>query len=320
MSRPERSRPPLLVTGLPRSGTSWVGKMLEASGAVTYVNEPLNPNHPPGHSPGVLAVSPEHQFQYICPDNDQAWFPAFSKTIALRYNVIAEVKRNHSGYDLGRMVKYSAAFAAGRLRGKRALVDDPFALFSTRWFAERLGARALVLVRQPVALVGSWRRFGWAYHPELLLEQPLLIRDLVDEPERLRELSGSDDHVATIATLWRVAYSAVDKMRDVPGVEIRCYEDLVKNPLGLFEELYDTFELPWTPRVRGEIEAATTATGDTDRGFAWSLRGGLSRTAFRPMDSQQALTSHVGRITDEDAQRVRDITDDVAARYFPPTT
>jgi hypothetical protein len=320
MSRPERSRPPLLVTGLPRSGTSWVGKMLEASGAVTYVNEPLNPQHPPGHSPGVLAVSPDHQFQYICSDNDQAWFPAFSKTVALRYNVIAEVRRNHTPYDLARMMRYSSAFAAGRIRGRRALIDDPFATFSTRWFAERLGVRALVLVRQPVAFVGSWRRFGWRYDPQRLLEQPLLIRDLVDEPDHLRELSGSDDHVATIATLWRTAYSAVDKMRDVPGVQIRCYEDLVKNPLGLFEELYDSFELPWTPRARAEIEAATTATGDTDRGFAWTLRGGLSRTAYRPMDSQQALTSHVGRITDEDAQRVRDITGDVAERYFPRPT
>jgi hypothetical protein len=37
-----------------------VGKMLEASGALVYVNEPLNPQHPPGRSPGVLRadVSP----------------------------------------------------------------------------------------------------------------------------------------------------------------------------------------------------------------------------------------------------------------------
>ena len=42
-----KERSPILVTGLPRSGTSWVGKMLAASGELVYVNEPLNPQHPP---------------------------------------------------------------------------------------------------------------------------------------------------------------------------------------------------------------------------------------------------------------------------------
>jgi hypothetical protein len=308
---------PLLVTGLPRTGTSWAGKMLEASGAVSYVNEPLNPAHPPGHSPGVLRVSPDHQFQYICADNDATWFPAFARTVALRYNLAAELRRNHAGYDLARMVKYSTAFTVGRLRGRRAMIDDPFALFSTRWFVERLGARALVLVRDPVAVVGSYRRFGWTYRPEELRAQDLLVRDLEPRPNELLALAGSDDHVAKLAHLWRTAYRAVDQLRGCPGVEIRRYEDLVKEPLSGFEQLYDAFGLPWTGKARRKIEAATTSTGDAEGGFAWSLRGGLSRTAFRPMDSQQALTSHVGRLSESDAQRVREITADVAQLFYP---
>jgi hypothetical protein len=308
---------PLLVTGLPRSGTSWVGKMLEASGSVTYVNEPLNPSHPPGHSPGVLAVSPEHQFQYICADNDAVWAPAFRNTIALRYNLVAELRRNHGAYDLARMVKYASAFTIGRIRGRRAMIDDPFALFSTRWFVERLGARALVLVRDPVAVVGSYRRFGWTYHPEELRAQTLLVRNLHPHPASLLDLAGSDDHVAKLAHLWRVAYLAVDRMRGIPGVLIRRYEDLVNEPLEGFAQLYDEFDLPWTDRARRKIEAATTATGNAESGFAWSLRGGPSRTAFRPMDKEQALASQVGRISEPDAERVRAITADVAQLFYP---
>src|SRR5438874_1277699 len=47
---------PILVTGMPRSGTSWISKMLEAGGGLVHINEPLNPQHPPGLSPGVLGV------------------------------------------------------------------------------------------------------------------------------------------------------------------------------------------------------------------------------------------------------------------------
>jgi Sulfotransferase family len=290
--------------------------MLEASGAVTYVNEPLNPEHPPGHSPGVLARSPDHQFQYICADNEAEWLPAFQKTVALRYGVVAELRRNRAPYDLARMTKYATAFGAGRMRQRRAMIDDPFALFSTRWLVERLGARALVLVRDPVAVVGSYRRFGWTYRPEELAAQILLVRDLDPPPTELLALAGSDDHVAKLAHLWRVAYTAIDKIRDVDGVVIRRYEDLVREPLEGFRDLYDAFGLPWTDKAQQRIEAATTAAGGGERGFAWSLKGGLSRTAFRPMDSEQALTAHVGRLSEEDAQRVREITADVAARFY----
>ena len=87
---------PLLVTGMPRTATSWVGKMLEASGALVYVNEPLNPQHPPGRSPGVLRADVEHAFQYISEENERVWLPAFRDTVRLRFHPLAEVRRNHA--------------------------------------------------------------------------------------------------------------------------------------------------------------------------------------------------------------------------------
>ena len=61
---------PILVTGIPRSGTSWVGKMLDAGGEVVYINEPLSDHRPPGRSPGVLAAPVHHRFQYISEANE----------------------------------------------------------------------------------------------------------------------------------------------------------------------------------------------------------------------------------------------------------
>ena len=82
---------PLLVTGMPRTATSWVGKMLEASGALVYVNEPLNPQHPPGRSPGVLRADVSHAFQYISEENERVWLPAFRDTVRLRFHPLAEL-------------------------------------------------------------------------------------------------------------------------------------------------------------------------------------------------------------------------------------
>jgi hypothetical protein len=310
---------PLLVTGLPRSGTSWVGKMLEAGGQVVYVNEPLNPQHPPGRSPGVLNAEVTHRFQYICPDNDQLWARAFADTIQLRYHVVAELRRNHGPYDLARMAKYLATFTRGRLRGRRALIDDPYAVLSARWFAERLDADVVVLVREPVSLVGSWRRLGWKVDFQELLGQPLLRRDILGryEPE-MRDLIGSEDQLAQIALLWRMTYDSVHRVQDdVPGLRVIRYEDLSREPIEQFRLLYETFGLSWTPTIAERVAAATSGTGGTDRSYAWTLRYGLSRTAFRPMDSRAALRSYQERLTPAEISRVRELTSDVAGRLYP---
>src|SRR4029450_12045291 len=82
-------------------------------------------------------------------------------TVRLRFHPLAEVRRNHAPYDLLRAVKYTAGFTLGRLRGRRALLDDPYAVFAAPWLHRRVGCQVVVTVRDPVATVSSWRRLGW---------------------------------------------------------------------------------------------------------------------------------------------------------------
>lgn len=315
------SRGALLVTGLPRSGTSWVGKMLEASGEVVYVNEPMNPQHPPGHSPGVLDAPVTRQFQYISTDDDEQWRGAFEKTLALRYQLLPEIRQNRGAYDLARMAKYATSFTAGRLRGRRPMLDDPFAVFSTGWLAEEMGCQAIVLVRDPVSFVGSWRALGWAMHFHELLEQPLLVRDhLAGYVDRMRSLVGSPDWLARTCLLWEMAYDVVDRsFRPLPGVHLVSYEGLVRDPLGGFADLYRRFGLTWSAQAEGRVREATTEKAGAERGsHRWSLRGGLSRTAYRPMGSTTALSTYRTRLTPDEVARVRELTAPVAARVLPP--
>ncbi|GGT18520.1 sulfotransferase [Nonomuraea spiralis] len=292
---------PVLVTGLPRSGTSWAGKMLAAGGGLVYVNEPLNPQHPPGRCPGVLRAEVAHRFQYICDDNAAAWLPAFRDTVALRYHWLAELRANHSPYDLARLARYGTAFAYGRLTGRRALLDDPFAVFSAGWFARRLGCAVIALLRDPVSFAASWRRLGWTFDVRDLLDQPLLVRDHPGVLD-LRPLVGSPDVLARTAGLWRTARSV---LAATPGILVVSYESLARDPVTGFRRLYAHAGLPWTPSAERRIVRACTTPSGRSAAFAWS---GLSRTAFRPMDSRQALTSAARGLTPQEAIRVRALT------------
>ncbi|GGS90547.1 sulfotransferase family protein [Planobispora rosea] len=295
---------PVLVTGLPRSGTSWTGRMLAAGGELVYVNEPLNPLPRPGRSPGVLNADVTHRFQYISADDDEVWLRAFTDTVTLRYRFLAELRRNRAPYDLARMLRYGTAFTFGRLTGRRALLDDPFALLSAGWFAERLGCRVIVLIRDPVAFTGSWQRLGWTVYFHELLEQPSLVRDH-PRVEELRPLVGSQDRLAKAAALWRVSTAVVtDLAARHSEILLVSYEELAADPLRGFRRLYEWADLAWSPRAESRISRACTAPTSPTRDFTWH---GLSRTAFRPMDSRRALSEARSRLSPDEARRVLDL-------------
>jgi Sulfotransferase family len=312
---------PVLVTGLPRSGTSWVGKMLELSGALVYVNEPMNPSHPPGRSPGVLDAEVEHYFHYICPDNDRAWRRAFGDTLGLRYRLLAELRRNHRPYDLARAAKYQHAFWSGRRHDRAALLDDPYAVFSAGWLADHMDVRVVILVRDPVTFVGSWRALGWSVDPAELLFQPLLMRDHL-EPFRaeLEELAGSDDWLASACLVWRATYHVVGRVAaERPSILVRRYESFAADPIRSFESLYGELGLPWQATVEDKIRAATTSGPVNREGFRWSIRGGApSRTAFQPMDSRASLARAAARLDADQVARVLELTSDVRTAFYGP--
>lgn len=312
-------RPGILVTGLPRSGTSWVGRMLQAGGDSVYVNEPMNPSHPPGRCPGVLAASVGHYFEYVCADNDALWAPAFTDLLALRFRVAAELRMNHRPYDLARAARNAASFTAGRSRGRRALLDDPYALFAAPWLAERFGLRAVILVREPVALVGAWTSLGWTVNTRELLDQPLLMRDLL-EPHRgaLESVADTADGIAATAALWNAAYSAAgDFVAADDRLRLVRYEDLARNPIDTFRGLFEWLGIGWDAATADRVSAATVGreTG-TGKRFRWSVRGGVSKTAYRPMDSAASLDSYRARLSPEQVDRATALTERVRARFY----
>ncbi|WP_066371744.1 sulfotransferase [Herbidospora mongoliensis] len=277
----------ILVTGLPRSGTSWAGRMLCASGKLVYVNEPLNPERP---YRGVLNAQVAHRFQYICRDNEQAWLKPFQDTLGLRFRWHAELPWPPSP---ARFLKYATSFAHGRLTGRQALLDDPFALWSAEWFADRLDCRVVILTRDPITFVGSWEHLGWTADPRDLLAQPLLLRD----HPHLSKLSQAGGRLERVAALWKAAHDSVLRMRH-PNIRVVGYESLATDPHFGFRDLYEWCGIPWTDQSAATITRSCTGT-TRERGFTWQ---GASKTAFRPTDSRAAAAR--SRLSAADAARI----------------
>jgi hypothetical protein len=309
---------PILVTGVPRCGTSWVGKMLDASGAVVYINEPLNDRHPPGRSPGILAAPVQHRFQYITGANEPPFLEAFTETLGLRYHVLAELSQNRSPRDLARMAKYWNSFVRGRLRGRRPLLDDPFAVFSTEWFARRLDCQVVVVVRHPAAIAASRKRLGWRTDFRQLLNQSLLLEEWLHPFERdMRAILRKPDWLGESALLWRMIYHVVGQLRErLRGIRIVRHEDLSLDPLGGYAQLYAALELPLTASTGRVIERSSTG-GLHDAGHSWSVSvRGASKTGFRPLDSRAHAGKWKRSLAVDEISRIRAATEDVANLYY----
>ena len=311
------SKTPLLVTGLPRSGTSWTGKMLEASRQVVYINEPMSLSRPPGGSPGVLDAPVRHRFQYIDPGDDAEWRRAFSDTLRLRFHPWRELRSVRHPYHLARGTKYGFEFALGSLRGKRAMLDDPNALFSSAWLTETMGVRTVIVVRDPVGLIGSWRTLNWRPRLEALLAQPALTRDHLDGMVAgIGAAIDSGDWIEQMCCLWNVGHRFIDSVgNDLEGVTIRRYEDLASEPIEQYRSLYDWCGLEWSTAAEESIEDATTAPSAPSRAFSWSLKGGLSRTAFQRIDSRASVNRPEQRLDPTEIERIRERTDHVLALF-----
>ena len=133
---------PVLVTGVPRSGTTWLARLLAAGpGTAMPGREPMNPR---GH-------------QYALGGTLQGWSrldPADRRQARL-------LRRCYSGREVRTFSRFGVRQWAAGWPGTRVVVKDPFALLSLATVARLTGAVPVLVFRHPGAVLVSYRRRGW---------------------------------------------------------------------------------------------------------------------------------------------------------------
>jgi Sulfotransferase domain len=297
-------RRPILLTGMPRSGTTWVARILTASGEVGHINEPFNL----AVSPGTLRVPAEHWYAYVTAQNEDRYLPALTRVLEFEYPLVRELRRCRSRTDVLHTLKWWRDFV--RSRGLRPLVKEPHAVFSAGWFAERLGSDVVVMVREPLAVVSSWKRLEWSFDFTNLLEQPALMRDWLGpfEAEMTAALSPARDLVDRIALLWRVIYSVVADER-FPAVRLVRHEDLSRDPVHGYAELYEALGLTFSDTVAKAVEASSSSENPTETS--------VEQPHETRIDSRANLQNWRHRLSEDEIARIRAVTEETAALYYP---
>jgi Sulfotransferase domain len=296
-------RRPILLTGMPRSGTTWVGRILDASGQVGYINEPFNL----AVSPGSFRIPAEHWYAYVTTETEDRFLPALTRALEFDYPLLGELRRCRNRTDLHHTLRSWREFV--RSRGRRPLVKEPHAVFSAAWFAERLKADVVVMIREPLAVVSSWKRLGWSFDFANLLEQRNLMEDWLAsfEAEMVAALSPERDLVDRVALLWRVIYSVVADER-FPSARLVRHEDLSRDPVGGYAQLYESLGLAFTDGVAEIVEASSSSENPAETQ--------IEKPHETRIDSRANLENWRHRLSTDEVTRIRQVTEETAALYY----
>ncbi len=304
--------PAILVSGAHRTGTTWVGKMLCSSGQAAYISEPLNILH----RPGVMRIPTRYWYTYIRPENETDYLPGLLDTINFRYHLGLELRSLRSSKDFLRMVRDGSIFLQGKLRNQRPLLKDPFAVFSAPWFAEKLRCQVVITIRHPLAFASSLKRLDWPFDFSDLLAQPMLMNDHLEQYRQSMEAALiRRDTIEGAALLWRMVYQVVrDFQRNKsPNFRVVRHEDLSLDPVNGFRSLFHDLGLNFTHRAETRILKASSSENPGE------LRAGKSVHSTR-LDSRANLENWKRRLSIEEVQLIRSLTDDLSAHYYPDFT
>jgi len=198
----------VLVLGSARSGTTWVGEVLDRHRDHRILFEPLRPG-------AVPAMSAFQGVRYLPPGE-----PAPAQRAAMGALLSGQVRNPWMDHTNRAIVT------------RRRLVKEIRANTLAPWLATEFGmCPVVVVVRHPLAVAWSRLALGWTDHlDELLTSEPL--REHLGPAALL--LEGRTDPLVRAVASWAVETAVPARALAPDQAAIVLYEDLRADPLGAF--------------------------------------------------------------------------------------
>lgn len=289
----------VLVTGCPRSGTTFLGRVLATAPGVAYLHEPLNPDC------GVPAA--RDRFADLDRPELAELAQQVEQLLELRGRLRGAVYPTDSrAVRLAKLVlkgRGPVNLAAARIlrRHDHVLVKDPFAMNSIPWF-EAHGCTTLLLVRHPAAVAASFRRLGWSTRAFVRRQEE---QGALDRTES-SWLDESDDELTSTAVYWRIQNRIA--LAGTGSGEVVVHERLSADPAATVARLRTVTGLPGSARSDRLVRTLTTG------GTTVARPGGRTHQFRRA--SAGILDATLRTLRTDEIDRVWAITADIADRWY----
>lgn len=247
------SRRLILVTGIPRSGTTAVGKMLALAPLACTLHEPFN------YHAGLKQINayfeipgtPSFPFQLL----DQIICKMKQPELAFKLGVFPTDK------GLKRVIK---SIIGGRPLNsyrrlrlypavKTIIWKDPLACFTADYVSKQHDVEVLLTLRNPWAVAASFKRMEWAF--DLSDISTRLSQAGIDGRNTLPLIGGQvHNSVANAGVLWATIYSVLAKWATTNArIHIANLDEILADPILAYARIYQVLNLEWSDRVSKKI-------------------------------------------------------------------
>jgi hypothetical protein len=254
----------ILLAGVARSGTSWLSRSMAATPKTVHYYEPDNVDaDPTGARPvGRSGYGP---YPLITPGEDGGLFgPLWDAAFAGR---LPQFESVHTGFKLrsaravlrlpppvrDQIISVSSrVLNAMPFKPERVAIKTIYGAFSLDWIVDRYNPRVIVLQRNPLNVVSSWRE----------LQIPGF--DLISRPailDRYRDRFEGDPLDQSASELTKISWqvglltTAIgDSLERHPHWLLVNHEDLCVDPLSRIRDVLERAGMPWSVDVERYID------------------------------------------------------------------
>jgi hypothetical protein len=250
----------IFVTGMIRSGTTFLGTALSLPRAVDYLHEPFN---------GGVSLPERRPFEarYVRPGAAGPEAQAYRDHLAhiFRYRLSLPTTRHPRDSRWRRLVKsvvgsrgpVHLALARANPFHRAAVLKDPTGKLVAEYLSLEFGVRPVIVVRHPVSLAASLQRVGWWPEMHDFTDQPDLVEDYFADEAAFLERRWPSPLLEAMAH-WRATHKVLlAQARAHPDWIVLTHEALSRKPVPVLRRLYADLGLPWSPGVERKVRAMT---------------------------------------------------------------
>ena len=301
----------IFVTGVIRSGTTFVGTVLSLPLEVDYIHEPFNPQC------GLSASDSWYPYLRNEPDTEamQRYHNSiqsiFSYDFTLRNKIPKEdpwLKRNLKRI-VGSRGPFNLRIAKLNPFHQAAIIKDPIGNLLSEYLHTNFGVKPVIVIKHPLSFIPSIKKVNWYPNPHEIGDQPHVIEDYFkDEPDFFSK-QWSDPLLAAAAH-WRVAYKVMlAQANKYPDWQVITHEELSQNPISTFSNLYEKLELPWSEQIERKIIKLTQTNTSTQ------ARKGRVQDFYR--NSADIFKARRNSLTKEERRAIFEVVEDIALQIYP---
>lgn len=266
---------PILLSSLPRSGSTWTAKVLSKAKEAFFIHEPDNEHL---YARALFFKENLHRYPYLTKkDNDHLYFQLWKDIFENRsyrelfpdkyhLNIYPTEKYldDKSGAKMDPFFKYNDNDSKDKILNKdldfkkrnnsdqRLVVKSVYNILALDWLDYNFDFVPVIIIRHPGNMISSYLNLKFSDSYRNIFSQKKLVKKHFKNV--ISDVNNYGDVIEKMTAQIAGAYSVIEKqMKKHKSWHVIRHEDLCKDPIKEFKKLYKITGLSWSHEVENFI-------------------------------------------------------------------